>query len=596
MSASASPRQSLRAFYWRMVLRPQLWLILAVFGLMLGVALLEMVTVALGVPLLDVAMKAERASGSRVVAGIASCLSRLGVAPATGTILFTLLILVCVMAIIRGGLFLLQQYGTTMIAQKFRIEIKSAMLEKVLGADYAHLTAQGRGKLLYDLNTPPLTIHIFILLAGTFLSSLCNAILLVGLMWYLSWWATLALGLGAFCWTRLWRGNINQRSAACSRELYDLNTKQNQIDVDTIDGLKIVKAHNLSSTIDERQMSLLSREFAPRTRLVWFKHGANWLNETGAVVVIMGLAAMTLDGRWVSMAFSELIVFLAALRRLIPVLATINTARVSLYAERKNLEVVRDTLQVMPSEARGWGSVPVIQEIRFAELSFQYESGNGVLDQVSLAMRRGEITAIVGSTGSGKSTLANLLLGLYHPTSGQILVNGADLATLDLAAWRSKIGYVPQDVFLFNDTIRNNIAVWDERVSQGQIERAAQMSQLHEFILTLSDGYATVVGDRGLRLSGGQCQRLAIARAILHRPEVLIFDEATSALDTLTEKAVYEAIHAMRAHALVIVIAHRISTVKESDQIVVLRDGRIAEQGTHQTLIDAQGVYASLHV
>jgi ABC-type multidrug transport system fused ATPase/permease subunit len=210
-------------------------------------------------------------------------------------------------------------------------------------------------------------------------------------------------------------------------------------------------------------------------------------------------------------------------------------------------------------------------------------------------MERGSVTAVVGPTGSGKSSIANLLVGLYRPTSGRILVDGVDLAELDLSAWRKRVGYVSQDTILFNASIRDNIALWNDSFKSEAIEEAARLAQLHDFVAGLPEGYDTQVGDRGLRLSGGQCQRVAIARAILMRPAVLVLDEATSALDNLTEKAVYEAIAALRANSIVVAIAHRLSTIKDADRIVVLESGHVVETGTHSSLIVEGGSYSRLY-
>jgi ABC-type multidrug transport system fused ATPase/permease subunit len=201
----------------------------------------------------------------------------------------------------------------------------------------------------------------------------------------------------------------------------------------------------------------------------------------------------------------------------------------------------------------------------------------------------------VGPTGSGKSTIANLLVRLYTPSSGAVLLNNTDFTKFDLYNWRSKIGYVSQDVYLFNASLRDNITLWHEDISEEDLTEAVRLAQLEEFILSLPDGYATAVGDRGLNLSGGQCQRIALARAILRKPEILILDEATSSLDTLTEQAVYEAIHKLRREAIVVIIAHRLNTIREAGQIVVLDGGRIVEIGNHESLIERNGMYSALY-
>jgi ATP-binding cassette subfamily B protein/subfamily B ATP-binding cassette protein MsbA len=258
--------------------------------------------------------------------------------------------------------------------------------------------------------------------------------------------------------------------------------------------------------------------------------------------------------------------------------------------------VIDEILRATPVEKSGSNSVSTVTELRLANVSLRYACREELaLHDISITMKRGTVTGIVGPTGSGKSTIANMIIGLYPPSSGSIFVDGVNLKNIDVVQWRRKIGYVAQDIFLFNASIRENIALWNESITQADIEWVARLAQLDEFIGTLPEAYDTLVGDRGLKLSGGQCQRVAIARALLFRPDILVFDEATSALDNLTEKAVYEAISALRKEAIVIAVAHRLSTIRDADQIVVLCAGRIAEVGTHYSLLREGGPYSKLY-
>ncbi|MBI5728514.1 MAG: ATP-binding cassette domain-containing protein, partial [Candidatus Magasanikbacteria bacterium] len=229
--------------------------------------------------------------------------------------------------------------------------------------------------------------------------------------------------------------------------------------------------------------------------------------------------------------------------------------------------------------------------ITFQKVSFQYEPERPVLREVSFEIARGSFVAVVGPTGVGKTTIAHLLAGLYFPTTGKILVDGIDLADLDLPAWRKKIGYVSQDVMIMNDTAKNNIRYGSFAASDDEVLAAATEAHIHEFLLGLPLGYETILGERGVKLSGGQRQRLAIARALLRHPEIIILDEATSALDTETETLVQQALlNNQRTHTIV-AIAHRLSTVSRADTIIVLKNGQIMESGNHADLLARNGFY-----
>jgi ATP-binding cassette, subfamily B, bacterial MsbA len=246
--------------------------------------------------------------------------------------------------------------------------------------------------------------------------------------------------------------------------------------------------------------------------------------------------------------------------------------------------------QVLPPFSRG---------IRFENVGFSYEP-NGedtreVLHDVNLEVKTGEVLAVVGSSGAGKSTLVHLIPRFFDVTAGQLLIDGYDLRNLTLESLRSQIGVVSQDTVLFNDTVRNNIAYGRPGIAQSSVVAAAKAALAHDFICEMPDGYDTIIGERGLRLSGGERQRIAIARAILKNAPILILDEATSALDSESEALVQSALQNLMAGRTVVVIAHRLSTVRRADRIVVLENGTIADMGAHDELMKRFGTYRRLY-
>ncbi|TBR20117.1 ABC transporter ATP-binding protein [bacterium] len=245
-----------------------------------------------------------------------------------------------------------------------------------------------------------------------------------------------------------------------------------------------------------------------------------------------------------------------------------------------------------PGAARVEG---LARSVRLEDLTFRYPSRETpALSGVTLELAKGETVAVVGPSGSGKSTLAQLLLRLYDPSEGAILIDGKDLRTLDVRSWREHVGIVTQETVLFNDTVAGNLALGRPGAGRAEIERAAAVADAAGFISALPEGYDTPLGDRGLRLSGGQRQRLAIARAVLREPDLLILDEATSSLDSKSEAEIQGALDAVMRGRTALVIAHRLSTIAGADRIVVLEAGRVVQQGTHRQLLAAGGVYKRL--
>ena len=255
-----------------------------------------------------------------------------------------------------------------------------------------------------------------------------------------------------------------------------------------------------------------------------------------------------------------------------------------------------DLLTVEPTMPEGTLplAAPVKGEIRFDDVRFGYGDGLDILKGISMHIPSGETHAIVGATGAGKSTVVRLLLRFHDPKSGQVTIDGQDLKGLSYTSLRSASGYVSQDVFLFHGTVRENIAYGRPDATNEEIEKAAQQAEAHDFIAQLPDGYDTMIGERGQKLSGGQRQRLSLARAILRDPAILILDEATSAVDNETEAAIQRSLAHVTKGRTSVVIAHRLSTVRDADKIWVLEAGQVSESGTHDELIRNNGLYAAL--
>ena len=324
------------------------------------------------------------------------------------------------------------------------------------------------------------------------------------------------------------------------------------------------------------------------------------INEMASILVVIAiilLARVILSSNLDGLS-AILLIYLLALFRMLPFVGQINGLRTSLANSSSGVEVTHDFLRRDNKPFMEQGDVvysSVKSVVSFNNITFTYPGhDNPVIEDVTLTLPKGKTLALVGSSGSGKSTLINILARFYDPTKGEVSIDGIDLKKFQLDTFRSRVGLVSQDTFLFNDTVWNNIAYARPDASDTDIIRASKRANAYGFIEQLPQGWNTQIGDRGVMLSGGQRQRLAIARALVQDPDILLLDEATSALDTVSERLVQEALDDLSQDRTTLVVAHRLSTIRNADQIAVMRKGRVVEVGTHEDLLSKKGEYGTL--
>jgi len=322
------------------------------------------------------------------------------------------------------------------------------------------------------------------------------------------------------------------------------------------------------------------------------------LNTTGLVIVLGYGGWLVIKSGDSGFTPGDLISFLTALGMLLTPMKRLTNVNNYIQQMSASLERIYEILDESREDDETMG-MEKLEDVRFgvefSDVSFTYEGTQAGVKNISFKVEAGKSLAIVGPSGGGKTTIINLLQRFYKIDGGEILVDGKNIWKLELESLRSHIGVVPQNPILFSWSVKDNIGFGNIDYSMEDIVKAAKMANAHDFIMQLPNGYDTKIGEHGVKISGGQRQRIAIARAIIRDPGILILDEATSALDSATEKQVQAAIDEMQKDRTTIIIAHRLSTVKKADRIVVLLRGEIIEQGSHQDLIDAKGEYASLY-
>ena len=458
---------------------------------------------------------------------------------------------------------------------------KSGELTSIVINDVANLR-RALGSSFHQLLVEPINLLAFILL-------------LFVISWKLALLSIIILPIAGLTILSIGRSirRKSKRTAAMIAGITNIITE-------TLSSIRVVKAFAMEGYEVQRFFKETHHYFQLILRRAKLRLLASPITETLGVMIgvlllwVGGIEVLSGEGLTPE-DFLRFILLLFAMMDPLRKLSKVNVALQTGAASAERVFSILDTLPTIVDKADAVKIDSFKEKIRFKNVSFRYESDDKVLKDISFKIEKGSIVALVGSSGAGKSTLADLIPRFYDVNNGGITIDGHDVRDLSLNSLRRLMGVVTQETILFNDTVRANIAYGQKNVNDEQVILAAKAANALEFINDLSEGFDTVIGEKGVKLSGGQRQRLAIARAIMKNPPILILDEATSALDTESERLVQKALETLMANRTVLVIAHRLSTVTNADKIILLDKGEIKEIGTHNELLEKEGFYSNLY-
>jgi len=478
-------------------------------------------------------------------------------------------------------------------------DLRDLLYSKIIQQSIGFFTKNSTGRLMSAITSDIEKIQNAVSqVSADFLKHSFTLVGLLAVIFYVDWrLALFSLALVPF--VVFPSANIGRYIRVSSRSSQDKMAEINNVLQETFTGIRIVKAF-VMELFEVAKFKAATRRLL-RINLRWVLAQA----ATSPLMEILGaltIAALLLYARNAIVHQAQttggFVAFLYALIKMYEPIKRLTGVNNAYQQAVGASEQVFQFLDVPPEIAEKPGAVALPgfhREIVFDHVDFEYEDGFPLLRDVNLKIAQGEVVAIVGSSGAGKTTLANLIPRFFDVTRGRILVDGQDVRRVKLETLRAQIGIVTQETILFNDTVFNNICYGRKPQNEAEVMEAARVALAHDFIVEMPQGYQTLIGERGQRLSGGQRQRLAIARALYKNPPLLILDEATSELDTESELLVQKALANLMAGRTVLVIAHRLSTVRRADRIVVLDRGTISETGTHEDLVNRGGIYQRLH-
>ncbi|MGL5834108.1 MAG: heterocyst formation ABC transporter subunit HepA [Waterburya sp.] len=471
--------------------------------------------------------------------------------------------------------------------------LRKRLFEQLQSLSLSYYSTSRSGSLINSLTTEINQLkQAFNVFAGLINKSF-SLIAYAASMFWLSWQLSLA-AIALYTLLSVGLSTLIRRVRQASFAVPQANGKLASIAIQFINGIRTVKG-SASEDFERKRFYQSSIEIIQaEDKVAGISSSVQPLAEGfgSSILIIMVVVAFNLFISKGNLPTGSLLTFMFVLLRMMPLVSQVNSMRENLNRFQGSINNIQELLKVTnkPYLSNGHLEFTGLQEqISFSIVDFGYEPDRLVLEDTNLIIEKGKVTALVGGSGAGKSTLVDLIARFYDPAKGSILLDEKNLKDFDIASVRRKMAIVSQDTFIFNASVKDNIAYGLERISDQDIWHAAQQAHAVEFIKELPEGLNTVLGDRGVRLSGGQRQRIAIARALLRNPDILILDEATSALDSVTEQLIQESLEKLSKGRTVIAIAHRLSTIANADKVVVLEKGQVLEQGKYQELLEERG-------
>ena len=565
------------------------FMIVANIILLIIVGLLDAASIITVTPVVDLMIHPDSNNLSTITIKINNMLKHIGI-PIT---LLSLMIVFLVFNILRSIFFILSKYFLLTTRISVIRDMMIGTFEDFFNSQWYFFSSNSQGTLINTFTREIARVAEALGSMAGFLANVIQILFYFAVPFYLTWKvSTVSLISALVCVTPLFL--LGRLSYNLGSKITNTANQLTAVIVESLSSAKVILGYgnqhmtisNLSKAFDlHYKPYLIASTLEFSIPIVYFPLG------------MVCLITTLLYSQSIAVPLSETIAVLYSLMKSVPLIGELSRTRNSLETFYPSYEQLKRLREKATQLKQITGSIifhKIFHDIVIENVSFAYPGCKKILNKINATIAKGKMIAFVGESGAGKSTLIDMIMGFHKPSTGKINIDNIPLENFDIDSWRQRIGYVPQEGLVFNTTIRNNLLWSNYKASETDIFNACKLARAHEFIQECANGYDTIVGDRGVRLSGGEIQRIALARAILRKPELLILDEATSSLDSNSEQLIQQSIETIAKYTTIIVIAHRLSTIKNADYIYVLSNGTIAEEGNYNELINQGELFAQM--